>query len=105
VSIFVPGDVSKFLLGGVWMGPAEVSKYFQRYNQWLAGRDARVEQVVANNGAVAVITTANGPSIARAQPLRFRKYDLIQVNGAGKIGRITAFLDTYPLVDSTISIN
>jgi ketosteroid isomerase-like protein len=98
VEIYAPGDATQFPLGGVWMGPTEVAAYFQRSQRWLADREPRVEQVVANNGSVAVISSANGMTVA-GEPTRYRQYDLVQVTGAGKIGRVTSFVDTYPLVN------
>lgn len=91
----LPGDPRRLRFSGTWRGPAE----FRRMAAYL--RDAfdldgkPVQRLVAEQGTVVAVTTLRGTFVPTRTPVDLTAIDLVQVTGAGRIGRWCRYFDTH----------
>lgn len=100
VSALMPGDPRRLRFSGIWRGSNEFLRMTQSFAKTLDLQEQRVRQIVANNGAVMAIVHVRGTFIATKAPVELDMVDFFEIAGNGRIGRLTAFLDTYMITHS-----
>lgn len=101
VSILAPGDPDIFPFSGAWVGKQQVCEFFNIHNSMLLDRKAEVNQIIANNDSIAAIIEESGKRPDTEEGVRVKRYELIQLVGDGKIGRISIYMDTFPLTKTS----
>ncbi|MDP2755352.1 MAG: nuclear transport factor 2 family protein, partial [Nitrospirota bacterium] len=97
VSLLAPGDPTLFPFSGVWLGKDEVCEFFNLHKSLLTDREVKISKIIANNDSIAVVLEESGKLADNGEAVHLKRYELIQLVGYCKIGRISIYMDTYPL--------
>ena len=94
--VFVPGDQDVLPIAGAWVEREEISELLSRSRQFFSDRQSTTALTAAQAGSVG-IQTEESATLPDGRRAIFDQYLLAQVGASGKIGRLTYYLDTYPL--------
>jgi ketosteroid isomerase-like protein len=91
----IPGDPRRVRFAGTWRGRAEFVRMAGYLRDGFDLADKSERRLVAENGTVAAVTTLSGTFVPTRTPVDLTAVDIFQVTGAGKIGRMCRYFDTY----------
>lgn len=97
ISVIVPGNPDVLPFSGVWIGKQEIGECLNLVNSVILDRTVEIKQITANNGSVAVVSEEDGKLASNGESVHLKKYELFQLTENDKIGRISVYLDTFPI--------
>jgi len=97
VSLLAPGNPDLLPFSGAWIGKEEVMTVFRIHRAALTNQEITLEKVIANHGSVAIRLTERGNLADTGRAVELMRYELVQLTDDNKIGKVSIYVDTYPL--------
>lgn len=91
----LPGDPRRVRFAGTWRGRTEFKRMAAYLRDSFDLEDKPDRRLVAEQGTVAAMTTLRGTFVPTSTPVDLTAVDLFQITGAGRIGRLCRYFDTY----------